>query len=97
MVDPMHNLFLGTSKKMIQVWKEKGFLSENKFQAIQDQVDAINTPNKIGRIPHKISAQLSGLPHITCDKSRCTSFVQNFRNCMYIRCRTIGFFLVLLI
>lgn len=50
------DLFLGTAKKMLTLWKEHGFIDDHKFQEIQDQIDLINPPPNIGRIPHKIAA-----------------------------------------
>ena len=35
LVDPMHNLFLGTSKRIMSLWKKRGFLSNANFDAIQ--------------------------------------------------------------
>ena len=59
LVDPMHNLFLGTAKKMLRLWKEHGFIDDHKFQEIQDQIDVINPLPNIDKIPHKIAAGLS--------------------------------------
>ena len=59
-VDPMHNLFLGTAKRMLKLWREGGFLTERIFKDIQSQVDSINTPSNIGRLPNKIASQFSG-------------------------------------
>lgn len=58
-VDPMHNVSLGTSKLMITLWKSSGMLSETHFDAIQSSVDKFITPADIGRIPHKISSLFS--------------------------------------
>lgn len=55
-VDPMHNILLGTTKLMITIWKEKAFLSTHDFGKIQTQVDRFVTPPDMGRIPHKISS-----------------------------------------
>ena len=43
-VDPMHNVSLGTSKLMITLWKSSGVLSETHFDAIQSSVDKFITP-----------------------------------------------------
>ena len=41
-VDPMHNLFLGTAKHHLKrVWIEKGLISDAMFEQIQGRVDAI--------------------------------------------------------
>ena len=60
LVDPMHNLFLGTAKKLLTLWKDHGYLSTNSFVLIQKEIDDITPPSNIGRIPHKISAGFSG-------------------------------------
>ena len=60
LVDPMHNLFLGTSKRMLSIWKEKGFLDPSKLEKLQEKVDSINPPANVGRIPGKISAGFAG-------------------------------------
>lgn len=36
-VDPMHNILLGTPKLMIKIWKEKGYLSSIQLEKIQSQ------------------------------------------------------------
>jgi len=30
--DPMHNLFLGTAKKMLKLWRDRKLLTERKFE-----------------------------------------------------------------
>lgn len=47
-VDPMHNILLGTS--MVTLWKEHGLLSSNDFSHIQKNVNQFVTPPDIGRI-----------------------------------------------
>ncbi|XP_048254385.1 uncharacterized protein LOC125381544 [Haliotis rufescens] len=59
-VDPMHNLFLGTSKHMLHVWRDTGVLTDKNLDTIQAKVDAVNCPSDIGRIPHKISSGFAG-------------------------------------
>lgn len=58
LVDPMHNLFLGTAKRLLTLWKDKGYL--NNLEDIQKEVDNILPPGNVGRIPHKIAAGFSG-------------------------------------
>ena len=64
-IDPMHNILLGTTKLMITIWKEKSLLSTHDFERIQTQVDRFVTPPDVGRIPHKI---LSGFSSFTADQ-----------------------------
>ena len=59
-VDPMHNLLLGTAKRMLTVWKTAEVISESQFDKIQAKVNAFITPTDIGRIPGKISSGFSG-------------------------------------
>lgn len=60
LVDPMHNLFFGTAKKMLKLWRDQKLLTERKFEEIQELMDEINPPADIGRIPNKISTQFAG-------------------------------------
>lgn len=57
-IDPMHNMLLGTAKLMIGIWKESGLLSTDNFEKIQLLVNKFVTPPDTGRIPHKSSLQL---------------------------------------
>ena len=62
-IDPMHNLFLGTSKHIIKdVWMshDNPLLSPSHLHTIQDRIDNICSPSDIGRIPHKIETRFSG-------------------------------------
>ena len=55
-IDPMHNLFLGTSKHVMEVWQKENLITTNDLVIIQDRVNSINPPPDIGRIPSKISS-----------------------------------------
>lgn len=66
-IDPMHNLFLGTAKYILNVWKELKFLTTDDFVEIQALVDRFVAPSDIGRIPLKIS---SGFADFTADQWR---------------------------
>jgi len=66
-VDPMHNLLLGTARHMMSVWSDLGLLSEDKFKDIQVKVDSFFMPGDIGRIPGKLS---SGFSKLTADQWR---------------------------
>ena len=59
-IDPMHNLLLGTGKYLMTLWKDKGILTKTQFECIQQEVDATIVPACVGRIPHKISSNFSG-------------------------------------
>ena len=66
-IDPMHNLLLGTAKYILNVWKELDFLSSNIFGEIQQLVDSFISPSDIGRIPLK---KASGFSDFTADQWR---------------------------
>ena len=59
-VDPMHNLFLGTSKHMIKLWTNMKLLSSTDFEGIQKIVDNMKVPLDIGRTPRKIETKYAG-------------------------------------
>ena len=59
-VDPMHNLFLGTAKHVLQVWIDNNLITKKQFYEIETTVAKIVTPRSVGRIPLKISSGFSG-------------------------------------
>ena len=62
-IDPMHNVLLGTAHHNVSVWKTLGLLDLKK---VQERVDAFVTPSD-GRIPLKIQ---SGFSLFTADQWR---------------------------
>ena len=60
LIDPMHNLLLGTAKHVLKTWIEKGILSESDLQRLQKRVNLVKPPSEIGRIPSKISDGFKG-------------------------------------
>lgn len=59
-IDPMHNLFLGTAKKMIVIWKDIGYLNNKTFPILQQRVDAACVPSDIGKLPTKLQSGFDG-------------------------------------
>ena len=59
-IDPMHNLFLGTAKHMVNVWKSTGLLDHTQMSTIQEKVDDISCPADIGKTPQKIASSFGG-------------------------------------
>ena len=59
-IDPMHNLLLGTGKHMVTIWKSLEILSDDDFDLIQIRANSFCTPNNIGRVPSKIASGFSG-------------------------------------
>lgn len=59
-IDPMHNLLLGTAKHTIELWKRLSILDSKCFEVVQQRVDSFIAPPDIGRIPSKIMSGFSG-------------------------------------
>lgn len=59
-IDPMHNVLLGTAKSLTEIWKNRLTLSSKDFDMIEDKTNSFVTPPDIGRLPFKISSGLSG-------------------------------------
>ena len=65
-VDPMHNLFLGTAKHYLKdALIEKKLVADGLFDNIQERINSATVPTGIGRIPHKIQ---SGFSAFTADQ-----------------------------
>ena len=59
-IDPMHNLFLGSAKYFTKkILIERGYISREKLQMIQERVNSCIVPSGIGRIPVKIQSVFS--------------------------------------
>lgn len=59
-IDPMHNLLLGTAKHMVSIWRDKDILSKAQLEEIQKRVDSFVTPADVGRLPTKIMSNFAG-------------------------------------
>ena len=46
-IDPMHNLLLGTAKHMFQTWTDKGILKPKDLKEIQDYIDHTVVPQML--------------------------------------------------
>ena len=60
-IDPMHSLFLGTAKHIMNTWKSLELLDKTKFSIIQSRIKSCNVPSSIGRIPTKVEACIGSL------------------------------------
>lgn len=54
-IDPMHNLFLGTAKYVFKVWAENVFTKE-QLKKLSQKIEELNSATSIGRIPRKIGS-----------------------------------------
>lgn len=65
-VDPMHNLFLGSAKHFVKsILLGKDVISQSDYDIVQQRVDSTVAPCDIGRIPNKIH---SGFSSFTADQ-----------------------------
>ena len=55
-IDPMHNLFLGTSKKMFKVWTDLKLFSKSQLKEIEERINSVEVPCDIGRLPMRITS-----------------------------------------
>ena len=68
-IDPMHNLFLGTAKHLTKLWinSEPAIITNHDLTIIQEFVDEMHAPADVGRIPRKIDTG-SGFSGFTADQ-----------------------------
>ena len=59
-IDPMHNLLLGTAKHVMKTWMAKGIVAPNDLKLLEERVSQMQCPYDVGRIPLKISSGFSG-------------------------------------
>lgn len=55
-IDPMHNLFLGTAKRMLLIWKDHKDLLPGHFDIIQKRIEKIFCPSDVGKLPQKMAS-----------------------------------------
>ena len=60
LIDPMHNLLLGSAKHVLKTWIEMGILSESDLERVQKRVNLVKPPSEIGCIQSKISEGFKG-------------------------------------
>ena len=49
-VDPMHNLFLGTAKTALRLWMKEGILTEKHLADISHELKTLKVPEEVGRV-----------------------------------------------
>ena len=59
MIDPMHNLFLGTAKRMVKIWIQDGYLRSRDLKAMQKVADTVIVPPDYITLNRKIEAGFS--------------------------------------
>ena len=59
MIDPMHNLLLGSAKTFVKLWKQT-VTDSSCYEKLQQSVDQFIIPAGVGRIPKlKVSFPIS--------------------------------------
>ena len=57
MIDPMHNLLLGSAKTFTNIWKlEAGHDHSHIFATLQKAIDDFVVPAAVGRLPRKVES-----------------------------------------
>ena len=90
MIDPMHNLFLGTAKQIMKnVWidSQNPLMSENDLEKIQAKMDDVKAPSSIRRMPRKIA---NGYGGFTADQWKTWTIFFHLLPVGYIALRTLG-------
>lgn len=59
-IDMMHNLYLGTAKRVFKAWIDKGILSASELNEIDERARAFHVPNNAGRLPINIASNYGG-------------------------------------
>ena len=59
-VDPMHNLYLGTAKNILKIWKQLDYLQKKELEQLQEKANEFVVPCDIGKIPKKIVSSFDG-------------------------------------
>lgn len=55
-IDVMHNLFLGSAKRVLEIWIEKGIIKKDNLVKIDGMIQSFNMPTDCGRIPSNLSS-----------------------------------------
>ena len=60
-IDPMHNLFLGTTKHIMKnVWMKMDLITTSHLESMQEKMDGMKTPSDVGCIPRKLQTGFAG-------------------------------------
>ncbi len=59
-IDPMHNLFLGSGKHAFEVWVDNGLITKKHLARFEEMIRKFVVPNDAGRIPSSIGSGYGG-------------------------------------
>ena len=71
-IDPMHNLLLGTAKHAMRVWTDDNIIKKSHLKKLHDSIQKIIIPAEVGRIPLKIMSSFAGF---TADQWKNWTFI----------------------
>lgn len=54
-IDPMHNLFLGSAKRMFEIWFDFELINAKSLKEIEKRVQDLDVPSDVGKQPTKIA------------------------------------------
>ena len=46
-IDPMHNLYMGTAKYMLDIWKSKGIITAANICEINQRITSLSIPSNV--------------------------------------------------
>ena len=55
-IDPMHNLYLGTAKGMFELWLERDLITKARLKIIEERISKLDVGTGVGRLPKKIAS-----------------------------------------
>ena len=55
-IDPMHNLFLGSGKHAFEVWIDRDLITKKDFAKLDDKMKSFTNPYNAGRLPTTIGS-----------------------------------------
>lgn len=58
--DPMHNLFLGTAKRVFVKWIDLNIITKADLSNIQERIEQICATSDLGRLPDNIQSNYGG-------------------------------------
>ena len=50
-IDPMHNLYLGTAKRMWKLWVSEDIIKKSHLKLIDERIQSLNIPSDVGWVP----------------------------------------------
>ena len=55
-LDPMHNLFLGTAKRCFNLWRDFKIINDEGLGIIQERIESTVCPTDVGKFPQNVAS-----------------------------------------